>query len=161
MPPVTVSSMRCGGGWVIDLTDHVVDDLETLVKQLCDHPELVAAKKANVNQIHMKSVKEMCDEYHNLYVQVLKPDEIRECKHKELFLEAFMLEKNRFYGDTGRAAEHMLNQKTAVISQHYEMQLARCQGQYQQLLNDYGSSMRRLDRIRKSIWYKLYVKIRG
>lgn len=149
------------GGWVIDLSDHVADDLETLVKQLCNHPELVEAKKAKVNQIHMKSVKEMCDEYQNLYVQVLRPDEIKVCKHKELFLEAFMLEKNRFYGDTGRAAEYMLNQKTAGISHHYEVQLARCQGQYQQLLNDYGSSMRRLDRIRKSIWYKLYVRLRG
>lgn len=147
------------GGWMFEISEHIVSDIETLLKQLCGDPELVEDKKRVVKNIAMKSVEAMGDEYENLYQQLTGEQKIEECQHVEVFLEAFLMEKNRFYGDTGRVAERTLDRKITEISKNYEQQICTCKTEYDNVMRDYGNAMRRLDRIRESVWYKVYKKL--
>lgn len=147
------------GGWMFEVTDHIVSDIEALLKQLCSQPELVEDMKGVVKNIAMKSVEAMGAEYIDLYKQLTGKQIITECRYTEVFLEAFLMEKNRFYGDVGHVAQRTFERKTTEITQNYECQLQTSRKQYEEIMRDYGRAMERLDRIRGSVWYKIYRKL--
>lgn len=149
------------GGWMFELSDRVVDDIENLLMKLSANLDEVKNMKEFVKTIPMKTVEEMCAEYDEIYHQVGSDRRIDKCLYQEFFLEAFRMEKNRFYGDMGVVAERKIEQTASNISKHYEKLLQEYQSKYDILVRDYGNSMRRLDRIRNSVWYKLYVKLKN
>lgn len=148
------------GGWIFEISDHIVDDIAALLRQLCSRPQMMDDAKRVVRNISMKSVAAMSEEYENLYQKTAKQYKVEECRYMESFLEAFRMAKDRFYGDAGIVAERALNQRTAEITQNYEMQIQAYRKQYDDVMRDYGKAMRRLDKIRGSVWYKIYSKLK-
>lgn len=148
------------GGWLFEISEHLTDDIDKLLIELCEAPEQIENMKNDIKHVDMKSVKQMCEDYQNLYREVVKPCKIEEFLYKEEFLEAFRMEKNRFCGDAGIVAEKLLERTIGDLSYDYQTQLHKFKEQYEKLLNDYGNSMRRLDKIRDSFWYRIYCKLR-
>lgn len=147
------------GGWLFELSDHLVTDIDTLLVDLCENPEKVDKMKEYVRHIDMKSVKQMCEEYETLYHDVADNRKIEDFMYKEEFLEAFRMEKNRFCGDAGIVAERLIERTVDELSTSIlqkSKQLLKFQEQYEKVIADYGDSMKRLDSIRDSFWYKLY-----
>ena len=61
---------KTGGGWLVK-PDASPDEVMQLLHHIIDHPEEYQAKKEIVDDMEMKTVEQMCEEYRSFYRELL------------------------------------------------------------------------------------------
>jgi glycosyltransferase involved in cell wall biosynthesis len=60
---------ECGGGWVVDPYNY--EDTKMVIKTVLDNPLILDSKRRNINNIKLKTLEEMKNEYHELYRSIM------------------------------------------------------------------------------------------
>lgn len=114
---------KTGGGWLVK-PDASPDEVMQLLHHIIDHPEEYQAKKEIVDDMEMKTVEQMCEEYRSFYRELLEftEKELPEDKiDRDFIFQGLALGDPSIGGSGSIAAMNRLKNENAALKASIEV----------------------------------------
>ncbi len=116
---------RTGAGWLVS-PDASGKDICRLLDHIRENPQELAAKKKQVRSLSVRSVRNMNQEYHSLYMAILVPSTpvvVRgsETEDPDFLLEALAMANPEVRGSGYAAKQNMLREENEMLRSSIEM----------------------------------------
>ena len=114
---------KTGGGWLVK-PDASPDEVMQLLHHIIDHPEEYQAKKESVDDMEMKTVEQMCEEYRSFYRELLEftEKELPEDKiDRDFIFQGLALGDPSIGGSGSIAAMNRLKNENAALKASIEV----------------------------------------